>query len=191
MLTFHTNSYSVMARKSVLSELTKYTTRPTQITQKYDSLLERSQRMRNRKKEILEQKKNEDHNSQRNEENILYNITFEIQISNFIYIPSSEHNSYSWHSYKHLFPDTTIVHSGIYGSLQLTGEASCFQLLQMNLKNPDYLTARTNLGTQEFRENKQNKLWVSHGTGVSKLQPCGLTSKIFRKKRIIVRPAHT
>ena len=34
--------------------------------------------------------------------------------------------------------------------------------------NPDYLTARTNLGTQEFRENKQNKLRVSHGTGMSK-----------------------
>ena len=28
--------------------------------------------------------------------------------------------------------------------------------LQVYLKNPDYLTARTNLGTQEFRENKIN-----------------------------------
>ena len=34
--------------------------------------------------------------------------------------------------------------------------------------NPDYLTARTKLGTQEFRKTKQNKLWVSHGTGMSK-----------------------
>ena len=59
-----------------------------------------------------------------------------------------------------------MVHSRIYD-----GEASCFEQLQVDLDNPDYLTARTNLGTQEFRETKQNKLWVSHGTGVSKLQP--------------------
>ena len=43
-----------------------------------------------------------------------------------------------------------------------------FELLQVNLQSLKHLTARTNLGTQEFRENKQNKLWVSHGTGVSK-----------------------
>ena len=53
----------------------------------------------------------------------------------------------------------------------------------MNLKNPNYLTARTNLGTQEFRENKQNKFWVSHGTGVSKFQPYGLTLKILFKRK--------
>ena len=35
--------------------------------------------------------------------------------------------------------------------------------------NPDYLTAHTNLGTQEFRENKI-KLRVSHVTGVNKLK---------------------
>ena len=35
--------------------------------------------------------------------------------------------------------------------------------------NPDYLTARTKLGTQEFRGNKTKiKLQVSHGTGMSK-----------------------
>ena len=57
-----------------------------------------------------------------------------------------------------------------------------FELLQVNLQSLKHLTARTNLGTQEFRENKQNKLWVSHGTGVSKFQPYCLTLKILFKQ---------